>query len=240
MRKVASTEITNLLKRNNIDNPLFHIHFLNEENLERNKKKFIGKDLPGHYYNTKKVLNYYKKDREIILITVVRDPVAQMLSAIFGNPIIHYPFLICKDGSIDEEKLLEYINKRIEEMKASVFDWFNYEFKKSTGLSILDCQYDTVKGYGVTRYKNFKILVISLEKLNENYKEALGQLLNRRLKQPLSRSNENKDGFYTQQYEAVKKKVKLNKGDLEQVYSHDYVRFFYDNQMIQSFISRWS
>lgn len=247
MGKVGSTTVyQTLTKDKDVKNPVFHVHFFHKTNIERIKYKYRNSlSFPEHLNHTKKLLKYKKNGKTIYLVSMVREPIALMLSHIFHNPHIHRPFLVNENGEICVEATTKHIQSVLSESENNhslTYKWFDDEFSKSVGINVTECDFNRKKGYGLTTYKNYRVLLLKLEALNTNYKDALSELLGFSVTDQPLYMNRNSATLSIEDfdYESFKSSLSISTQALRKIYSHPYIRFFYTEQETQHFIDKWS
>lgn len=111
--------------------------------------------------NMKAAIDELKKKDELKIITAVRDPIARILSSFMQNyfrDIANEGISNLKDG------LIGFIKNRV----TCEFDWFDNNIKRNFGIDILEYDFDKSRGYGIIEEHNIKILILTMEKMNEN------------------------------------------------------------------------
>lgn len=246
MGKVGSSAIYQSLMFTPVSDQVLHLHFLADELPERMKKfKRLGKyPHADHIYRGLAVRRHLKKNihRPIKIISLVRDPIALLISNLFQNPYLVKPSIMDDEGKIDSVKASSYLSKRLRDSSAFsyIYEWFDKEIKEVFGINVLDTSFPIEEGYAQFSKNNVELLVMRLEDLSEKGPLVISEFLN--LKEPLKlkkynirSESEDKDIYYE-----VQNDIKIKWSLCEDIYSSKFVRHFYNEQLIKTFISRWA
>lgn len=169
----------------------------------------------------------------------MRDPVARNISWMFHN-LNHTIKSNNYELPMDTKDTLQFINYIYfnHVNKEIPFVWFHEEFCKTTKINVFDFPFDKDKGYSLIERKNIKVLILTLEKLNENaeiIKKFTG-IKNFRIEH----YNDSKDKKYHKLYSLFKSNLALNKEKLDFYYENEVVKHFYSDTQIQLFRKKWS
>lgn len=173
------------------------------------------------------------------IITLVRDPVARELSTFmqsFNSEIYvmrHNFDSGCSLATYAAEFMVRNLDDNYE------FAWFDRELKEVTGIDIYQYPFDKEKGYAWIKEGNIEILVMTLEKLNENV-EVLGEFVGRPgIK--LQNANVGDGKHYKYIYEGLKKDIKLPARVMESQYKNNsQLDHFYSEEEKERFLQKWS
>jgi len=197
--------------------------------------------------------------KNIKLITAVREPISQNLSALFqvlsGRPII-FQYLsqskLCPEGDVQIafERLIEskgYYNFGNDEKDIGkqfiqntfhpyLIQDFIEEFKQNI-FDLTSVNFDKEKGYSVIKLDGLEIFVFKLENLN-SISQALfdwigyseGKLIN---------SNEASEKWSGSLYNQAKKEIKFTEEYYIKCYNEPYVKHFYSDDEIFEFKEKW-
>lgn len=254
MGKVGSTSLYIALKKKF---PLvYHVHCLNNDTLEELKTIYNQ----AGFYEPKKIhfINLLKgnfhhltgsyaiiKNRpkeNWILISIVRDPIDTYFSKIFQNPKVYRPYLLSNDGYLDPKKVQKNINENVlnyDPKTDDIANWFSTEFKQYTDINIYDHSFDYKKGYVIIE-STFKIIIITLSKLESKINEALSKVLGRNINLEIEKLNVGNTKKNGGTYSLVKKKVVFDHSYLKKVYSTKFATHFFDEETRKSKIEYWN
>lgn len=247
MGKVGSETILHSLKALKLDNPIYHIHVLCTENLKRSTHHLKSQNLPltlqlKHGQTLQAYLNE-SETPELKVITAVREPISQFVSAIFQNIEAHFPHLIDVDGNWKEEEITQYLYNRLinYNLKAPSqnCNWFDAEFQPALNIDIYEYDFKPQLGYLMLNQNQLDVLVLKLE-MSQIWGEVLGKFLDRASPIKLVQRNFADNKKYKQAYKQVISQLRLPSSVLKTIYSSKYCQYFYTPEEIDRFIERWS
>jgi len=242
MGKVGSTTVYDSLRAAALPNAIFHLHFISGDFRENKKNlKAVGIDPPPYHFYlgdaVRKVL-----PRPCKIISLVRDPIAVVVSGVFQNPYFANEEIRTATGTIDHEKALKYLESELSDQSAYSYvnDWFDREPKQAFGIDVFSQPFPVNVGYTIYGKADVEALVIRLEDLVQKGPKAISDFLN--LEKPLvlkqgNARTESRDG---EAYQHTLKKLRLNELVCREIYSSKFVRHFYSETMIEQFISKWT
>ena len=247
--KVGSTTIYKSLKKENISNQIYHIHFLSRKGINNaiNSHKIQGKKLVPHLLLSdllrRKIDN--TKDVSWKIITSIREPIGFEVSNFFESLEWIGPTreIMNDDREIDNKLLVSFLEEKIRnyDTKTSYVDtWFDKEFKESCDIDVYNFRFNYEKGYSIIRKKNVEVLILRLEDLNRNFDDALTDFLS--LSQPIKmvKANIGKDKKYADVYRYVKENIHIPQDVCKRIYSSKFSTHFYDEKMREGFINKWT
>ncbi len=185
MGKVGSETILHALNKLNLANPIYHIHVLASHNLQASFDHLKSKNLPLtlQLEHSKQFLDYVASHEGInsTIITGVREPISQHISAFFQNIKINFPHFLNRD---DSWRVLEihqflyqfFLNYDINDRKQNC-NWFDREFQPATGIDVYQFKFDRFRGCGIIETKRHKVLILSLE-TSQGWSEIITDFLN--------------------------------------------------------------
>jgi hypothetical protein len=259
MGKVGSSSIKKTLDKLNLDNPIYHVHFLTKKLVlksEKDRKPFFRTD--KHHLLQRPWLNQFliKKIENGLnegkwkIITLTRDPVARNISAFFENLEVHVQksndkFTIESDiwGIEPTEVKLGDIHNLIAIFfdKFYHFDpmeFFDREIKGIFGTDVYSTEFPTSRGYKIYNDEMSEILLVRLENLNECAQKAFADFIGIN-NLVLSTQNVGSEKKYAPLYREFKKSIVFPKGYIDQMYDSKYMRHFYNQEEIKKFRSKW-
>lgn len=235
MGKVGTTSVFSFIRRNHPEIPLHHVHFLSD-NWVKKKLPSLDAEFHGNITVANEVYASLKKfsNHRIKIITMVREPMVREISDIFQNWKGLLKVNSINDVSVKE--LTAYLDNHDHEY---VLNWFDTEFKEYLDFDIYAYPFDKQKGYSIYKTKRADILCVSTEKLNSCIEVAMKEFAGINI--TLSKSaNESKNKEGNELYNQLIRNYKAPKEKLDLLYNSKYVRHFYDEKEIASFIKKWS
>ncbi|MEQ9356483.1 putative capsular polysaccharide synthesis family protein [Coleofasciculus chthonoplastes] len=256
MSKVGSTTIWKSLESLNLDIPIYHVHTLRHEQIsraiERDKANFpklrfmypetIHSEYLRSQLDQKNIMHPWS------VITLVRDPVAKILSSFFQN--LEREFLLGLDyrKKIKVEgdtKVLQEVIERFYQEKVDnsrrkhPFEWFNFELKDNLDFDIFAEPSIAGSNYYIYNTKLARILLLNLESLNDSYQSAFQEFLGLQ-NANLVQANVGLQKRYKSLYKSFLRNVDLPVDYLDEIYQTELVRHFYSESEIEQFYQRWT
>jgi hypothetical protein len=172
------------------------------------------------------------------IITVVRDPIARDVSFIYHFFSV-FLYNLINQGTGEEFSLQELIQNIYDKyiIHGSATNWFNNDFNKTLGLNIFDYPFNKDKGCSFIKYMNFNILILTLEKLNNNEK-IIGDFLGSKDFKLISTNRATKK-WYSEIYRLTKDSIFISEEQIERIYSSNFMKHFYNNNDILEFKNKW-
>ncbi|MGF1521841.1 MAG: putative capsular polysaccharide synthesis family protein [Leptolyngbyaceae cyanobacterium] len=255
MGKVGSTTIWDSLEALNLDIPIYHIHTLKPEIIQKAADKGRS-DFPKLRFVYPEIVQseYLRKqlDRNAIktpwhVITLVRDPIAKTLSLFFQQ--LEQELLLGTDyrQKIKEEGQEAVLQKMIGRFhqeyirnpdRKHPFYWINREIKDNLALDIFAEPPLSDAGYRIYKAAAANILLLKLESLSDCHQQAFQEFLGLQNFQ-LVQSNVGSQKRYGSLYKAFLKQVDLPADYLEEIYGSKLVTHFYSASEIERFYQRW-
>ena len=246
MGKVGSSTVHKSLMCSALPNPLLHLHFLSKDlskHRETHKKAGIYPP-PYHIYLGESVRKALDRSPNwpCKIISLLRDPIAFVVSDLFENPHFARESLKADENAIDPEKALKYLDWEL--CKPNTFnyvnEWFDRELKQVFDIDVFAEPFPVDVGYAVYCKARVEALVIRLEDLSQKGPKAISEFL--RLDEPLilEQSNVRNDSKGAKAYQHVLNKICLSPSLCGKIYSSRFVKHFYDETMVKQFISKWT
>jgi len=237
MGKVGSSSVYESLKSTRIANPVFHIHFLNPENLNRVQHIYQEKGLavPTHIHDGNILLDRYEKTggNGWKIITLVRELKKIQISSFFQNLNLYtddHKNLMTKKGSVNTEvarKLLEKKFSRFDESKDYVCTWFDSEIKPMTNIDVFRHPFEHEKGYTIIKENNIDLLILKTELLNSTFDEAISRFLDVDFSIGLKNANISEKKSYSDAFRQIQSELIIPDDVLHKIHSSRYMRHFY-------------
>lgn len=252
MGKVGSMSVYTSLQRARLGRPIFHVHFLDLENLERIQQEYrdnrflripedirIGRTLIRKVARTKNV--------RWTVITLVRDPVERDLSDFLQHPEWwQMQRLRYERGWIAKNQAHKFVTRltkefqRYDEATNFACTWFDRELKRVFGVDVYDYPFDQERGFGIIRTETVEVLVLRLSDLDRVFHPVVTQFLRRPEPIPLVRANEARDRDVANIYPVVLRNLTLDRRTCERIYATKFARHFFSEAMREAAIARWT
>lgn len=224
-------ELHNIDLKNMISLPLpvkFDYNVIKNESFSLHVHDYI--DLPAE------LISDIKNGLKINIISLIRDPIGRNISGMFfdrlgPNSILPSSLYFPLKNNFDKMNiyLYNYTQNKV------FINWFENYFNPLVGFNVYDLDFDKVSGYSIYNNGNINILLLKLEKLNDNYKEAFSNFYGFNIKISMNSSNVQKNEFYNE----YKKQTKLSKEYVNSMYDNKYVKHFYTDYEINKFKEKW-
>jgi len=184
-----------------------------------------------------------RSNNEVKIITLVRDPVARDVSMFFQRlPYWYTHYLNANNyGKISradgDEIIHESFNKSFDHDYSVT--WFDKEIKRFTGIDVMEMEFNKDKGFGIAKRGKFSLLVLTLEKMEENHasgviEEFVGQKFSL-----VKGRNEGGNKWYSDVYKRFRKNYKFEANYVNQKYSGGWVQKFYPEEDLNEFRKKW-
>ncbi len=236
MGKVASMSVLDAVTGRLPHVPVFAMHYLSEANLRRQEEQ-LGNSAHWdnqlyrkiHTLHARKIRNCIAKhpQNHIRIITLVREPLNQIISQIFQQLNLH---------DIESLKRMTAGNRQVDYDYPA--NWCCNELAAFSGIDILNEPFNPHKGYAIYHKDNFSVLVIRFEDINRVFQEAMSSYsgVGRWL---LREKNKAENKQYANEYKAFKRELEIESAVLDKVYSSPFVQHFYTEEEIQRFREKW-
>jgi hypothetical protein len=245
MGRVGSTTIMMSLAQLKPRRPIFHVHFLSAQALDKTSetlKRFCGKHYDANAwclleseFLRRRLLEKWST-RRCKVISFAREPISRNISSFFYNVEKYIPNYY-KACSITTEELTHiYLEQFIEHDLP--LNWFDQEMKPYFGMNVYACEFPTKAGYKIYVGKSADLLVMRVEDLNKcsgaAFKEFLG------IKDfALRTENASAELRYSEGYRDFMREIKLPESYIERMYRSKYMRHFYEKEEIDGFRAKW-
>jgi hypothetical protein len=249
MGKVGSWTVHDAIKRSGISSRVLHVHYLSDD-LPRHREAHERAGMPAPYYHVflgeavRRVLSR-QPGGPCKIISLVRDPIAFVVSDLFQNPYFAREIVQNEDGTIDPERAASYLVRSLSRPTdfhklQYVNSWFDRELKQIFGIDVFAEPFPSEQGYAIYSHGNVSALVIRLEDLSRMGPSALGSFLG--LQRPVSirKRNTRESSYDGNTYQKVLNKIALDSSTCHEIYSSRLVRHFYSESMIRDFIAKWT
>ena len=256
MGKVGSSTIQASLQELDLDQPIYHVHFLNPgrvREIEQQRRRFFRTDKQRLLYRpwlSQFLLEEVnKRDRCWKLITLVREPVARNISTFFENLEVEEQdgtnvFNVKSDYyGFDVEVELDNVGPLITLFfERLVHDrpltWFDDEIKSVFGIDVFEGEFPREKGYKIMAGENADLLLIRLNELNQCATMAFNEFLDID-GFALIQTNVGSNKAYARLYKAFKKEILLPEEYINRMYDSKFTRYFFSDEEVRQLRQAW-
>ncbi len=167
------------------------------------------------------------------VITTVREPVAQAVSAFFHGG--------GRSGALQHGADVASLTERMlaEDWLRMPMRWFEREFLPTLGIDVFAQPFDPAAGFSLIETPAARVLLARQENL-EGAPDALRGFLGLPAPVPIARRNEAGAKDYASAYRSFLREVRLPDAVLERAYATAYSRHFYSADELAAFRPRWS
>ena len=237
MGKVASSSIKLTLSSfNELD--VIHTHHLSYSNTRalNSRKTDLGwHKLSNNPQEIKELFNAICKEKQVKIITLVREPISRNISAFFQT-IEHITGVknIYSQASVNE---LVHVFLKQYPHEVPLY-WFENEFYKSLDVNIYNYSFPKNTGAQIIKKGKFEILVMHHNLVDATKKEYLEKLLN--IKNIIIKNkNISTEKPYNDVYKSFINNIKIPKNYLLKMLNSKYVQHFYTKQEIDLIYNKW-
>jgi len=254
MGRVGSTSILRSLEASKPNLPIFHVHRLTKEHIDRceeiYKKHFTSfqgrhKHLLQSQY-LRQQLNQGLINKKWNIVTLVRDPIAKNVSSFFKSGLeLMFDYKLKQENYYsnnrsDFKDVKELINIFLEKYNHEVpLTWFDQELKSVFEIDIYSTDFPKEKGYQIYAQGNINILIIKVEKINEIACDAFKEFLSIN-NFTLIAANRADEKQYKAIYKEFIETINLPNSYIDRMYESKYVKHFYNREEIELMRAKWS
>jgi hypothetical protein len=244
MGKVGSTSILNALRALDLDVPVYHIHHLNKlDKYEARTRQF-----PERYRGMQQMLAHSRAilhdmqqspDKKWNLISLVRAPIPQVVSAFFQDLDVLFPeyVVMTERGELTGAKLVEYFLR--EYRNETPLHWFDVQLRDVLGLDVYAQPFPIAQGYHIYPFKNLRLLVMRLEDLERCAAPALREFLNIPNFQ-LAKENSGEQKAYAPLYREFRAQLRLPAEFVQKYNNSRYAQHFYTASELAASVAQWT
>ena len=236
MGKVGSTSLAEALMRTR-KYDVFQIHLLNQDAIRQamrvheDRRFYPPRHLSVSTFILRHVLPYCRSPK---IITLVRDPIAQNVSAYFQNLKLYIPY-----PSSELPETSELIDGFFKNTFHSFpIEYFDNEIKSHFAVDVYRHKFPYEDGYQIIATPEAEILIMQFEIDEQKKKEAICSFLDIP-SIAIPKLNISEDKYYRDQYKKVLNEIVIPEEYLDRMYESEYTKHFYDPQQILSFRHRW-
>ena len=247
MGKVGSSTVCRSLETTSLlPNSVLHLHFLSKDLAEHRKVHERAGIFPPPYHiylgeAVQKTLAN-RKNFPIKVISLVREPIAFVVSDIFQNPHFASESLQASTGLIDPQRVSAYVEKELRNVNsfAYLYEWFDRELKTVFDIDVFKTSFPVDVGYKSYSEGSVEALIIRLEDLSEKGPKVISEFLDLDDRLVLKRSNIRSESDTRGAYQEVLKRISVDLLLREEIYEHNFVRHFYSETQCVSWLSTLS
>ena len=257
MGKVGSSTVQASLVALGLDQPVYHVHFLNPvrvRQIEQQRRKYFRTERYGRLRRPWLYEFLYeqiqRKDRRWKLVTLVREPIARNISTFFENLEVtekadatayavksaYYGFDI--EVALERpDPLIELFFERLVHERP--LRYFNDEIRTVFGIDVFDSEFPRERGFKIYQGDSADLLLVRLENLDQCAATAFKEFLGVDGFSLVS-ANVASGKVYAPLYRAFKRSICLPQDYIDGMYDSKYTRQFYSDEEIQQFRRRWA
>ncbi len=177
------------------------------------------------------------------VITLVRDPLAQLVSGFFEsmNRRGHAAYVgpAAYTNLLTVGDLEKRFYGRILDFNKHPFQWFDEQLKANFDIDVFSCPFEKDKGHQVYKTGPAEVLLIRYEDLWSVGKKAIGDFLGLDKEFDWVPANVSREKSYAGQYQCFKEEAVIPEDYINKIYSDRRTKHFYAEQEIARFIQKW-
>jgi hypothetical protein len=261
MGKVGSTSILFSLQALNLEMPIYQVHVLSEQGIDKFEKMYWG-DAPRFFREsllpeTKHIftshflraqLNKSAASKRWKVVTLVRDPIARNVSEFFYSvdttkfdPYLpdFYERYLTRSISTREivERFIERFHENSEDCNIPL-RWFDVELKPVLGIDVYSRDFPKAKGCQFYEGHFADVLLLKLERVDEIVNDAFKEFLSIKKFKLLTTNTANQKRYYSA-YQDFLREVNLPIAYIDTIYNSKVVQHFYSAEEINAFRRKW-
>jgi hypothetical protein len=249
MGKVGSSSVVAAVRAADPDRPVFQVHHLLPASIADQEALYRStfssrRRIDGHLVDSivvRRALAEGRLSDGTVVVTMVRDPMAQRYSAFFQTLSFRMPDL---DERLRTQRPSELANDVLAQFngpgwwhKDRIGAFFREEFVLAWGIDVFATPFDARRGW--RHYPgDFPALLIRFEDLSAGGIVALSATVNEKLELPLLQESAKKP--YAELMSNVRSRLELSRAYLDRTYESDAVRHFYSDEQLRGFRELWS
>ena len=246
MDELGSDTVIHSLKEIGIGSDVFHLRFLSTDlsHYENVSRKAGVYPLPYHMYLSEAMRDTLQRQPEarVKIISLVSDPVAWAMQNVFQSPFFSVNSVSDAKGSVDLYKAGNYLLQQLDH--SANFDyvnqWFDRELKAVFGIDVFAEPFPIDTGFALYRKDRVEALVIRHEDLSTTGPQAIGAFLGLGGRLEIKKAPLSEGPKDVSPYCEVLERVRLSDELCQKIYSGKLVRHFYNQDMIDAFVRRWT
>lgn len=213
--------------------PVHHVHDLDPAFLEREEAQYRWSGRPWRIWDAQRLLEHPPTSAAPWrVVSVVRDPIAQTLSAFF-QPGERHGYL---HPGATTETLQAHFGDRLDRLPLR---WFETHLQPALGIDVYDSTFDPEQRYQIISTESVRLLLLRFEDLGIA-PAALADLLETDLPVAVPRVNVGAEKAYAGLYDSVRSALRPTPDQLDRAYGSRLVRHFYSTDEIARFRRVWT
>lgn len=246
MPKTGGTSVHHSLNAQ-LQNVVFHIHTWDAAVAQKSRLHFQEKRGGAPYHLRQGEMLRRTLDeggrRDWKIVTLVREPVARLVSLFFQTGERVQERFLDHDGNYRLDEIAKHLTNKIAHMTSRANsreeEWFEREILRPTGIDVFKHDFDHEAGYRTVHHNRIGLLAIRLEDLNRCFSDAATGFLNLSSPVTLRTANSADQKDYAFDYREVRKRLRFPEALLREIYSDKFVQHFYSDEMIERFVNKW-
>jgi hypothetical protein len=247
--RVGSTSVYEALQSAQLGHPVYHVHTIDSDNASKQiykqkirKEKVYRNLFIGKYLGD--LISSGRKTQKWNIVCIFRDPIAVVMSLYFMNAKSSFKGTLNDEGTIDPSLAMEHLRTLFENDDPNdwaVVNWFDTIFYHEVGVNVYDYKFDYDKGYVVIETEEYRIILLKLESLKEQFSAAMADFYNTdETKFALKVANVHRDQKQDEVHQIVKKDFELTQKNCQKVYQTKFVEHFYSPSEIELLAKKWT
>lgn len=241
MGKVGSKSVYNTLKPYDLPGSLHHVHLLSQKKLDRSLDQHLKNNIKPtvQLLQSIAVRSFIDSNpgNKIFIITMVREPISQLVSSFFQNLNNDAADEIRQQPEKKFSELQSIVRHQLEQYDPRTAwncNWFESEFKPATNIDIYETEFANEDGFVQLERDGISVLCLRLES-PAGWDLAIAKFLGLNVDFELKSQNVSNQKYYGTLYTQVKKSLKISEDALKRIYGTKYATHFYTEEMIDSF-----
>jgi len=241
MGKVGSSSVLRTLESLDLPRPVLHFHYLTPGFLARARRHGTAPDQRLGAAVARR-LRRAGPGLRCEVVTLVRDPIARRISALFQNPEHAGGAVQDAQGRIDPERAAAWLRRSVTETDAVAYaeKWLDGELFAVFGIDVFAHPFDRARGWEILRGERADVLVLRCEDLDRTLGPALRSFLGLPREPAVVRDNVRAAGPDAAAYAAVRRLLRLDRATCERIYAGRLARHFYPPEQLERFTRRWT
>lgn len=208
----------------------FQVHTLNPVKLVENKQPGTAVWVYNHVV---------RRGRPASIITLVRDPLAVMISDFFPK----LRWIAGQENAwetLSVEALCDLFNTRYfaDGRHIDKLNWFDHEMKAGLGIDVYAHPSPRETGHVTVEHAPYRLLLMKTETPDNIKARAIGEFVGVE-NFSIPRRNEGAAKDYGEVYQRFKDALTVRREHLDLIYTSRYARHFYTEAEINAMIDRW-
>ena len=182
-------------------------------------------------------------DLRVDAITLVRDPVARAVSAVFQSPelarVSGVSLAGAQPGELDVKRTVAWIAESIGQQGAADYPerWLARELLPVLGVDVFAHAFDRARGYRIIEGPRGRVLLLRTEDLDRRLGAALQDFYGLGHAPTVQRSNVRRG--LRADYGEVLEQLRLPESLVDRIYAGRFARHFYAADEIETFRGHW-